>query len=129
MVSLAGFYKNYFLCFLLLFALEFIIGTSIHDQIIRPYGGDFLVVILIYCLVKSFVNGPVLKTACCVLVFAYLVELSQYYHLVAILGLQHSKVARIILGTQFSKADLFAYTLGILLALFIENVKRCLKNF
>ncbi|MCR8556444.1 DUF2809 domain-containing protein [Mucilaginibacter sp. BJC16-A38] len=84
---------------------------------------------LIYCLVKSFVNAPVIQTACCALVFAYLVELSQYFHLVAILGLQHSKVARIILGTQFSTVDLFAYTLGILLVLFIENVKRCLKSF
>ncbi|WP_295791406.1 DUF2809 domain-containing protein [Mucilaginibacter sp.] len=77
----------YFVLMLLLFAIEFIIGADFHDTIIRPYGGDFLVVILIYCFVKSFINTPVVGTALGVLLFSYMVEVSQYFHLVNLLGM------------------------------------------
>ena len=106
---------------LLLFITEVLIALFVHDQFIRPYIGDFLVVILIYCFVKSFLNTPVVPTAIGVLVFAYTVELSQYFRIVELLGLQHSKVARIIIGSSFEWQDLLAYTLGILAVVFVEN--------
>jgi hypothetical protein len=118
------FNKTYFLLALTLFITEVLIGAYIHDTIIRPYGGDFLVVILIYCTVKSFFNLPVLQTACYVLLFAYAVEISQYFHLVNILGLQNSNVAKILLGTFFSVTDLLAYTLGILLVIVVEGIRK-----
>jgi len=80
----------------------------------------FLVVILIYCFVKSFLNTPVIATALAVLLFSYAIETLQYFHLVDILGLEKSTVARIIIGTSFAWTDLLAYTLGILLILIIE---------
>jgi len=123
------FKKSYFALGLLLFLIEFVIGAEVHDAIIRPYGGDFLVVILLYCLIKSFVDVPVFRTACGVLLFAYIVEVSQYFHLVNQLGLQHSKVAKILLGTCFSFTDLLSYTLGILLVIVVENVFMSMKNF
>jgi DNA integrity scanning protein DisA with diadenylate cyclase activity len=123
-----SFHKSYFTLTLLLFITEVLIGIYLHDSIIRPYGGDFLVVILIYCFVKSFVEAPAVPVALTVLVFAWLVEISQYFHLVSILGLQHSKIACIILGTSFSLTDLLAYTLGIILMLIIEKLKISLKE-
>ena len=117
-----GFYKRYFLLTIILFAIEVYIGTYMHDAFIRPYGGDFLVVMLIYCFAKSFFNTPPFLTACCVLVFAYAVEISQYFHLVTLLGWEHSKAARIIMGTSFSFTDLLTYTLGIGTVLLIENL-------
>ncbi|HWZ14770.1 MAG TPA: DUF2809 domain-containing protein [Mucilaginibacter sp.] len=119
-----SFNKAYFLLVLTLFITEILIGVYMHDTVIRPYGGDFLVVILIYCAVKTFFNLPVLQTACYVLVFAYLVEISQYFHLVNILHLQNSKVAKILLGTSFSVTDLLAYTLGILLVIVVEDIRK-----
>jgi hypothetical protein len=124
-----NFNKRYFALTLLLLIIEFIIGADVHDDVIRPYGGDFLVVILIYCLVKSFLNVPVFKTACGILLFSYIVEVSQYFHLVELLGLQNSKIAKILLGTSFSFTDLLAYTLGIVLVIIVENVKYSMKNF
>ncbi|MCO5948978.1 DUF2809 domain-containing protein [Mucilaginibacter flavidus] len=119
----------YFVLMLLLFSIEFIIGADFHDAIIRPYGGDFLVVILIYCFIKSFINTPIVSTALGVLLFSYLVEISQYFHLVTLLGMQHSKLAKIMLGTSFSFTDLLAYTLGIGLVIVIENLRLSMKNF
>lgn len=122
------FNKTYFLLALLLLFIEIGIGTFVRDAIIRPYGGDFLVVILIYCMVKSAIDAPVIITASSVLIFAYLVEISQYFHVIQQLGLQNSKFASIILGTQFSFTDMLVYTLGIVLVYITEmaliNLKR-----
>jgi DNA integrity scanning protein DisA with diadenylate cyclase activity len=95
-----------------------------HDATIRPYGGDLLVVILIYCFLKSFLDLPVRQTAVGVLGFAYAVELSQYFHLISLLGWQKSKAARLILSTSFAWTDLLMYTMGILVVFFAENKKR-----
>jgi hypothetical protein len=123
------FHKTYFRLALLLLITEIIIGLYLHDVFIRPYGGDFLVVILLYCIVKSFTNFPLIPVALGVLVFAYAIEISQYFHLITLLGLEHSKTAKLLLGTSFSCTDLLCYTLGILTVVFIENVKSSLKNF
>ncbi len=93
-----------------------------NDAFVRPYGGDFLVVILIYCFVKTWVNIPAIKTALGVLVFAYLVEVSQYYHLVNLLGWNGSATARMLMGTSFSFIDLLTYTLGVLFIIAAEKL-------
>jgi len=123
------FYRSYFLFTLLLLTAEFLIGLYVHDAFIRPYGGDFIVVILIYCFVKTFVDMPVLPAAGLVLCFSYAVEFSQYFHLVDHLGLQNSKTARLLLGTSFSVIDLLLYTLGALLVILVEGLWRSLKKF
>jgi len=123
------FHIGYFIAAFLLFIVEIIVAIYLHDSLIRPYGGDFLVVILIYCFVRSFFNLPVLPTAAGVLLFAYAVEISQYFHLVRVLGLQNSRLAKILLGTSFSFMDMAVYTLGIVLVIVIENLRLSLKKF
>ena len=113
---------------LLLFITEVLIALFVHDQFIRPYIGDFLVVILIYCFVKSFLNTPVVPTALGVLVFAYTVELLQYFRIVEVLGLQHSRAARIIIGSSFEWQDILAYTLGILMVVLVEKRRTIFKK-
>ena len=113
---------------LLLFITEVLIALFVHDQFIRPYIGDFLVVILIYCFVKSFLNTPMVPTALGVLVFAYTVELLQYFRIVEVLGLQHSRAARIIIGSSFEWQDLLAYTMGILIVVLVEKRRTIFKK-
>ena len=60
--------------------IETYIAWGTHDAIIRPYGGDFLVVILLYCLVRSCTRWAVAPVALSVLVFSYIVETLQYFH-------------------------------------------------
>jgi hypothetical protein len=100
------------------------IAVYVHDQLIRPHGGDFLVVILLYCFLQSFFRFPVAAACIGVLIFAYLVEVSQYYHLVNILGLQQSRIAVILLGTTFSWMDMLCYTAGILLVWVLEKISK-----
>jgi len=44
------FHLKYFIATVLLFFVEAVIARYMHDSFIRPFGGDFLVVILMYCL-------------------------------------------------------------------------------
>jgi hypothetical protein len=113
----------YFTLTIVLFIAEFFIGTYMHDAIIRPYGGDFLVVIFLYCFIKSFVQTPIKGTAIGVLLLAYVIETLQYFHFVDVLGWHNSKLANIILGNFFAWGDIVAYTLGIVLVLILEQVR------
>ncbi len=112
---------HYFLWACLIFFVEVAIALFVHDSIIRPYIGDMLVVILIYCFVKSFLQTPILPTAIGVLIFAYFVEFLQYIQIIKYLGLENNKLASIVIGTSFSWGDLTMYTLGIGIVLLVEK--------
>ena len=114
---------TYFILMLCLLAIEICIALFLHDPIIRPYIGDLLVVVLIYCFVRAFFKIPVIQTAFLVLLFSFAVEGLQYYHIVEKLGLQNNKVARIVIGTSFAWMDIYMYMIGIILVLFFEYWK------
>ena len=113
--------KNYLAAATLLFLTEVFIAIYIKDKFIRPYVGDFLVVIFIYCFLKSFWNAAPIKAGIYVLVFSFAVEIGQYFGLVKLLGLGHSELARTVIGTGFDRGDLLAYILGILVVLVFEK--------
>lgn len=116
------FQLRYFIFSLVLFMVEVFIALYVHDGFIRPYAGDFLVVILLYCLVRTFLHARVMPVAVSVLVFSFFVEITQYFHLVSLLGWQHNRLALIVLGSSFSLVDLVCYTLGIVLVILIEKL-------
>jgi hypothetical protein len=118
------FNKTYFLLAVLLFVIEVLIALYMHDRIIRPYIGDLLVVILLYCFVRAFVNISPVKIAIGVLLFSYLIEVLQYLKLVKLLGLQNSRIANVVFGNLFEWIDLVAYTVGIIIVLAIEKYRK-----
>ena len=120
--NMISFNKNYFFLAVLLFLTEILIALYVHDQIIRPYGGDFLVVMLIYCFLKSFMDTGRRFTAIGVLVFSYVIEVLQYFHIVNILGLENNSMARVVIGTSFAWTDILPYTLGIIAIVIIEKI-------
>lgn len=117
------FRKQYFFVATLLFLIEVLIARYLNDQFIRPYGGDFLVVILIYCFIRSFFKVSTLHAAIGTLIFAYLIEFLQYLHIIQTLGLQNSKIANVVLGNRFEWIDILAYTLGIATVLLVERIR------
>jgi len=116
-----SFQRKYFIYAVLLFIIEVFIALYIRDEILRPYGGDFLVVIFMYCSLRSFLNLPPIQIALPVLLFSYIIEFTQYYGLIYKLGLQDSLVAHLILGSTFKWLDMVAYTLGIACVMLIEE--------
>ena len=115
---------NYFLAFLLLFLVEVCIALFVRDRFVRPYLGDVLVVMLLYCFVRSFLKLKPRVAALGVLLFAFLIEMLQYFRLVEVLGLRNNKIATTVLGSSFDWEDLLAYSLGAVLVLLIEGVRK-----
>lgn len=115
--------KKYFFLALGIFIIELLIALFVRDRFIRPYVGDYLVVILIYCAVRAVLKASVLKIAIAVLLFSYLIEVLQYFHIVDRLGLQDNIVMKTAIGYGFEWLDLVAYTLGIFTVLALERKK------
>ena len=65
-----------------------------------------------------------MKVALGVLIFAYAVEVSQYFNLIKHLGLEKSDIANVIIGHSFGWIDMLAYTLGILMVILVERMPR-----
>ncbi|MDI5951130.1 DUF2809 domain-containing protein [Flavobacterium yafengii] len=122
------FNRTYFAFTVFLFLLETAIALFVHDNFIRPYFGDFLVVILLYCFLKSFLNVSAWVAAGLVLVFSFAIETAQYFNMVEKLGLQHYKIAKVVLGNSFAWMDLLAYVLGILAVISIEKFTQKQEN-
>lgn len=111
---------KYFALTILLFIIELLIAMYVHDSFVRPYLGDVLVVMLIYCFIKSFLNLKVWKAALFVLLFAFAIEFLQYLNVVGKLGLQNSKIARTVIGTSFCWSDILCYVVGIFFIILVE---------
>lgn len=116
--------KKSFIIFLIIFIIEVIIALFVNDSIIRPYGGDALVVVLIYYFIKSFVQTKAPYLAIGVVLFAYLVEVGQYFRLVELLSMQDNEVMRTVIGHSFSWGDIVAYTIGGIACYLIDRNKK-----
>ena len=94
--------------------VEVCIALFVHDRVIRPFVGDYLVLMVVYQFLRS--GLPVERTRLIALpcLFCCAVEIGQYFNLVALLGLQHSRFARILIGTHFDPLDLLAYSAAAL---------------
>ncbi|MFA7244757.1 MAG: DUF2809 domain-containing protein [Candidatus Magasanikbacteria bacterium] len=115
------FNKRYFSLTIFIFLIEILIALFVHDNFIRPYLGDMLVVVLIYCFLKSFLKFSVLNIAIFVLSFSFTIEFFQYINIIKVLNLEKSKIAQTVLGTSFSYIDLLTYTIGITIVIIIEK--------
>jgi hypothetical protein len=116
-----GIHWPYLLAALGLFLVEVLIALYVRDGFVRPYAGDFLVVILLYCLVRALTRWPQVWAGLGVLLFAYMVEFLQYCKLLDVIGLQGNRLANIVFGSSFEWSDMLAYTLGITAVLFVER--------
>lgn len=123
-VYMFRFHKGYAWLSLVLLLTEIAIAIFVHDTIIRPYIGDLLVVILIYCFIRSFFSTGVWRTATGVLLFAYVIETLQYLNFVEGIGLGHSRFANIIFGNAFAWMDMLMYTMGIAIVLVAEHFRQ-----
>lgn len=115
------FQTRYFRLTLFLFITEVLIALFVRDDFIRPYAGDFLVVILLYCFIKTFIGYSSWAIATGVLLFSYFIEVLQYFHVLDRLGLSGNIVAKTVIGYGFEWWDMLAYTLGAATALFFDT--------
>lgn len=114
----------YFIVFTLLFAAEVLIALFVHDNFIRPFVGDVLVVILLCAFLRILIPEkiklmPVFATA-----FAVAVEIMQYFDFVKQLGLENNIVLSTALGRTFDIKDIICYIIGGLIFFIAETLLR-----
>ncbi len=114
------FNKTYLIVAVVLFITEILIATFFKYGFIRYTFGDYLVVILLYTALKSFIDTVPVIVAIPVLIFAFFIELLQLINILELLNLNNNHLLKLIFGSTFRISDLVAYTLGILTVLVTE---------
>ena len=118
---------GYLAAFLLFLGVEVLIALYVRDSFIRPYFGDVLAVVTVYCFCRVFLKtGGLLPLW--VFLFAVLVEVTQYFHLVQVLGLGGIAPLRILLGGTFDWGDIACYGVGALLLFAWQAAEKAIKK-
>jgi len=118
------FRPGYALAALLLFAIEVLIALSMHDRFVRPYLGDVLAVVLVYCGLRAVLRIEVVPAVVVALVIAFAIEFGQLISILDLLGLRPNAVARVVLGSGYEMKDLIAYAAGAAIVLAIERLRQ-----
>jgi hypothetical protein len=115
------FKSTYFVLFIIILLIEVCIAYFLKTGFIRHTFGDFLVVILLYCLLKSFINIKPITMAIIVLFISFTIEFLQLTPFLEWLNLHDNTLAKTVLGSTFHITDLVAYTLGIITIIIAES--------
>jgi len=115
------FHKGFFALVIFYFIIEVVIALYIRDQYIRPFMGDVIVIWFVYYFIRTFVNIKPIYIAIFTLLFAFAVEVGQYFKLIEILGWQDVTLAKVIIGNTFSWVDLFCYVVGFLMLFLFDK--------
>lgn len=123
------FHPYYFAAFYTLLLIEIAIALLLKDGFIRHTFCDFLVVILLYCFIKSFLDIKPIILALIVLLIAFTIEFLQLANILDYLNLKDNKLIATVFGTSFSIQDLIAYTLGAVFSISTDLIiNKNIKN-
>lgn len=115
---------RYVVGFILSLLIEILIALFVHDKFIRPYVGDALVVIVLYCAVRVIIPKKCKLLPLYIFIFAAGVECLQYFHLVQLLGLEKNKFMSVLIGSVFDVKDIICYAVGCLIIFIYEIMIR-----
>lgn len=102
----------YAAAFAVLLGIEVMIALFVHDKFVRPYLGDVLAVVTVYCGARIvFVNKPRFLSVW-VTALAFVVELLQLTDI----SDHVERVLAVILGSTFDVKDLLCYAVGGIIA-------------
>jgi len=113
---------KYLAAFFFLFITEVCIALFVKDKIIRPFIGDVLVVILMYTFIRAIIHRPIKGLPIYLFLFSVVVEISQYFHLVDLLGLRDNRLMSTIMGTSFDIRDILCFFAGTVILLIWEKI-------
>lgn len=96
--------------FLVLLATEVCIALFVHDSFVRPYLGDVLAVVTVYCGARIVFPQRFGWLSAAVMALAVGVELLQLTNLSALFG--EGSFMAVLLGSTFDPHDLLCYAVG-----------------
>ena len=105
---------RYFIIFSALTVLIILIAVYIDDGFIRPYFGDTLAAAAVYFFACTVLKKIPELLALYVFIFTVIVELMQFFNVLALIGLSENKAFSVITGSTFDFADILCYFAGCL---------------
>ena len=114
---------KYFIGFIIVFLIEVFIAVYVHDNFIRPYIGDILIIICIYLFAKTIFLNKLKHLSLYVLILAIVVEVMQYFNLANLIA-NNNRVMKIILGSTFDIKDIICYVIGYIIIVLTEKMIR-----
>lgn len=102
----------YAIVFFILLFIEVLIALFVHDRFVRPYVGDIIVVVVVYCFVRIVIPEHFRLMPLWVFLFAVCVEMLQYFRIVEVLGVENNAFLRTLIGTSFAWEDILCYAVG-----------------
>ncbi len=118
----------YALGFVALVIVEVLIALYVHDSFIRPYGGDIIVIWVLYCFVRIFFPKKLRLLPLYLFLFAVAVEIGQYFNYAALLGLDGSPFFLTLLGSSFSWLDIACYGVGSAVSFAVQEIFALLEK-
>lgn len=115
----------YLIATLVLFGIELLIALFVHDNFIRPYVGDILVVVLIYTAVRIFIPDGVRLLPLYIFLFAAGVEVLQYFRIAEVLGVSDHRILSVVIGSVFDVKDIVCYGIGCAILGIYEWLRFC----
>ncbi len=113
----------YLIAFFIFLLIEVLIALFIHDDFIRPYIGDVLVVVVIYCFAKIFLPNAKMWLPIAIFILAALVETLQYFNIVELLGVEDNAFLSTLIGATFDIKDIICYGVGGLCLCLFEIIQ------
>ncbi len=112
---------RYLIIFLIILLIEVFIALFVHDNIIRPYIGDVLVVFVVYSAVRVAFPRKFKYLSIYTFIFAVSVELLQLINIVQILGFENNRFISVLVGSVFDIKDIICYGIGCLILFIYER--------
>ena len=111
-----------------LLLIELFIARFVHDDIVRPYVGDALAVMLAYAGFRAVFGLRLRAALLAAFLLACAIETGQAFDLVGRLGLAGVPRIRVVLGSSFDWSDFLAYASGVLAIMAIERMRRLSRS-
>jgi hypothetical protein len=92
-------------------------------EVINTYLGDALWALMIFQFAAIvFPTRKTLQIAIYSLIFCYLIEISQLYHVPWIDAIRNTRLGGLVLGFGFLWTDIMAYSIGIGFGVLVEKI-------
>jgi len=108
--------------FLILTVLEVLIALFVHDNFIRPFVGDVIVVAVIYYFIRIFFPDGIKYLLLYIFIFCTIYEFSQLLGLTQLIS-GDNEFLRILFGSTFDVWDIVCYAVGCTIIGMVEWVK------
>lgn len=123
-IDILTFRPFYAAAFVAIFAIETLIALFVDDWFVRPFVGDALAVVFVYCGFMAVLKIKPIMAATVAVSIGYIVEILQSFKFLKLVGLSQNRLAAILFGTTFAWTDMLAYTLGFAAILIFEKLRQ-----